>query len=150
MTFCLVAIFVIFIIDSVSGLRIVVIIVLFGFILSILLTWLNFYSYFTYRHVHSVTQWCLTLCDPMGDSPPGSSVHGTFPGKNTGMSYHFPLQWIFLTQGLNPWVSCVGRWILYHWANWETRSNLKCLNVKLFQSLEDLQPNVFSTFLQML
>ena len=23
-----------------------------------------------------VTQWCLTLCDPMDCSPPGSSVHG--------------------------------------------------------------------------
>ena len=23
-----------------------------------------------------VTQWCLTLCDPMDFSPPGSSVHG--------------------------------------------------------------------------
>ena len=26
--------------------------------------------------VCSATQFCLTLCDPMGCSPPGSSVHG--------------------------------------------------------------------------
>ena len=26
----------------------------------------------------SVTHWCLTLCDPMNSSPPGSSVHGIF------------------------------------------------------------------------
>ena len=30
-----------------------------------------------------VTQLCLTLCDPMDFSPPGSSVHGDSPGKNT-------------------------------------------------------------------
>ena len=32
-----------------------------------------------------VAQSCLTLCDPMDCSPPGSSVHGDFPGKNTGV-----------------------------------------------------------------
>ena len=26
--------------------------------------------------VHSVTKWCLTVCDPMDGSPPDSSVHG--------------------------------------------------------------------------
>ena len=31
----------------------------------------------------------LTLCDPMDCSPPGSSVHGDFPGKNTGVGCHF-------------------------------------------------------------
>ena len=38
-----------------------------------------------------------------------------FPGKNTGVPCHFPLQGIFLTQGSNPcFLHC--RWILYHWA----------------------------------
>ena len=37
----------------------------------------------------------------MDCSPPGSSVHGDFPGKNTGVDCHFLLQGIFLTQGLN-------------------------------------------------
>ena len=32
-----------------------------------------------------VTQSCLTLCDPMDCSLPGSSVHGILPGKNTGV-----------------------------------------------------------------
>ena len=32
-----------------------------------------------------VAQSCLTLCDPVDCSPPGSSVHGDFPGKNTGV-----------------------------------------------------------------
>ena len=32
-----------------------------------------------------VTQSCLTLCDPVHCSQPGSSLHGTSPGKNTGV-----------------------------------------------------------------
>ena len=32
-----------------------------------------------------VAQSCLTLCDPMGCSLPGSSVRGDAPGKNTGV-----------------------------------------------------------------
>ena len=41
-------------------------------------------------------------CDLMDCSPPGSSVHGDSPGKNTGVSCHAFLQGIFPTQGLNP------------------------------------------------
>ena len=44
---------------------------------------------------------CLTLCDTMDCSLPGSSVHGIFPGKNTGVGCHFLLLEIFPTQGLN-------------------------------------------------
>ena len=36
------------------------------------------------------------LCNPMDCSPPGSSVHGDSPGKNSGVGYHA------LLQGLNP------------------------------------------------
>ena len=49
-----------------------------------------------------VAQSCPTLCDPMDCSLPSFSVHGIFPGKNTGMGCHFLLQEIFPTQGLNP------------------------------------------------
>ena len=49
-----------------------------------------------------VTQFCLILCDPMDCSPPGSSVHGDFPGRITGMGCHALLQGIFLIQGSNP------------------------------------------------
>ena len=34
--------------------------------------------------------------------PSDFSVHGDFPGKNTGVGCHFLLQGIFLTQGANP------------------------------------------------
>ena len=43
----------------------------------------------------------------MDSKPPCSSVHGTFPGENTGVGCHFLLQGIFLTQEsdlhLLPW-----------------------------------------------
>ena len=46
-----------------------------------------------------------TLCDPMDCSPPGSSVHGDYPGKNTRVGCHVLLLGIFQTQGLKPGVS---------------------------------------------
>ena len=68
-----------------------------------------------------VTQLCPTLCDPMGCSPPGSSVHGIFQARI--------LEWVVTPhsrgssqpRGQTP-VSCIssiGRWILYHYATWE-------------------------------
>ena len=68
-----------------------------------------------------VTQSCLTLCDPMDCSPPGSSVHGDSPGKNTGVGCHVLLQRIFPTQEANneivllvmkmPFESVLMRWM---------------------------------------
>ena len=43
----------------------------------------------------------------MDCSPPGSSVYGIFPGKNTGMGCCSLLQGIFPTQGLNTNLLCV-------------------------------------------
>ena len=48
-----------------------------------------------------VTQLCPTLWDPMECSLPVSSIHGIFPGKNTGVGCHFLLQGISPTQGSN-------------------------------------------------
>ena len=45
-----------------------------------------------------VAQLCLILCDPMDCSPPGSSVHGVSPGKNTEVGCLALLQGIFETQ----------------------------------------------------
>ena len=61
-----------------------------------------------------VTQSCPALCNLMGCSPPGSSVHGILsPSRNTGMVCHFLLQGIFPTQGSNPHLQHCRR-ILYH------------------------------------
>ena len=45
---------------------------------------------------------CPTLCGLVDSSPPGSSVLGDSPGKNTGMGGHALLQGIFPTQGSIP------------------------------------------------
>ena len=49
---------------------------------------------------------------PPAEDPPGSSVHGHSPGKNTGVGCH-ALQGIFPTQGSNTGLPLC-RWILYH------------------------------------
>ena len=46
-------------------------------------------------------QSCPTLCDPRDCSPPGSSVRGIFPGKNTGVGCHFLLHGTF-PPGIEP------------------------------------------------
>ena len=47
------------------------------------------------------TRACVTLCNPTDCSPPGSSVHVDFLGKNTGVGCHTLLQRIFPIRGLN-------------------------------------------------
>ena len=74
---------------------------------------------YKYRHYHhavcSVAQLCPTLCDPMDCSPPGSSVHG--------ISQASMLEWVTISSSRGSsqprdrtHVSCIGRWILYHWS----------------------------------
>ena len=54
---------------------------------------------------------CPTLFDPMDCSPPGSSVHGNSPGKNTAVGCHALLKGFVPTQGSNPGLQHC-RWIL--------------------------------------
>ena len=49
-----------------------------------------------------VAQPCPTFCDCMECSPPGSSVHGGYPGKNIRVGCHALPHGIFPTQGSNP------------------------------------------------
>ena len=59
-----------------------------------------------------IARLCQTLGDTVACSPPGSSVHGDSPGKNTGSGLPSLLQGIFPTQGSNRGLlHC--RWILY-------------------------------------
>ena len=60
-------------------------------------------------HAKSI-QSCLTLCDPMDYSLPGSSGHGNSPSKNTGVDCHDLLQGIFPTQGSNLHFLCLLHW----------------------------------------
>ena len=61
-----------------------------------------------YVHAKSL-QSCLTLCEPMNCSLPGSSVHGILR-KNTGVGCHALLQGIFQIQGSNPVLFCLLHW----------------------------------------
>ena len=63
------------------------------------------------------TQSCPALCNPMDCSPPGSSVHGNSPGKNTGLGCHALLQEIFPTQGWTQVSHIAGRFF----TSWDTR-----------------------------
>ena len=55
-----------------------------------------------------VNQWCLTLCDPMDYSLPGSSVHRILQARV--LACHALLHWIFLTQDQTEVsvISCIG------------------------------------------
>ena len=67
---------------------------------------------------------CSILMDslrPMDCSPPGSSVHGISQARI--------LEWVAISFSRgSSWprdwtrISCIGRWILYHWATWEAPS----------------------------
>ena len=71
--------------------------------------------YWSYYCCCLVAETFPNFCDPIDCSPPGSSVRGISPSKNTGVGCHFLLQGIFPTQEDWTRVSCIGRWILYHW-----------------------------------
>ena len=47
-------------------------------------------------------QSCLTLCDPMDCSLPGSSAHGDSPGKNTRVSCQCPSPGDLSDPGIKP------------------------------------------------
>ena len=65
-------------------------------------------------------QSCLTLCDPMNCSLPGSSVHRILQARI--------LEWVAVPSSrgssqTRAWthfsrVSCIGRWVCYHWCHW--------------------------------
>ena len=63
-----------------------------------------------------VSRLCLTLCNPLGYSPPGSSVHGISQARilewgviSSSRGSSWPRDWIC--------VSCFGRRLLYPWAS---------------------------------
>ena len=80
----------------------------------------TFYNLFKVKSESVSAQLCPTLCDPMDYSPPGTSVHGDSPGKNTAVGYHALLQRIEPTQGSNlGLLHC--RQILYHLSHQESQ-----------------------------
>ena len=84
----------------------------------------------------SITWLCLTLCDPMDCSLPGSSVHGIILARileQVSISFSrgsfWPRDWSYISC-----VSCIGRRILYHWAISEAPSFIiRSVNCSFFQ-----------------
>ena len=91
-------------------------------------TWLSsgeqeLWAWYQQVCVPKLLQLCLTLCDPMDCSPPGSSVHGILRARI--------LEWVVIpfSKGSsqpresswprNPTlsISCIGRWVLYQWCH---------------------------------
>ena len=71
----------------------------------------SFYRFILYVCMHAKSlQSCPILCDPMDCSPPGSSLHGDSPGKDTELGCHALLQGLFLTQGSNSHPFCLRHW----------------------------------------
>ena len=79
----------------------------------------------------------------MDCSPPGFSVHGNFPGKNTRVSCHFLPQGIFQSQGWNPGLlHC--RQILYylsHQGRSDNKTSFKFKRTEIRQRIQIIFPN---------
>ena len=67
------------------------------------------------------------LCDTMDSSSAGSSVHGMFQARI--------LEWVAISSSRGPsqprdqtCISCIGKWILYHWATWKAHIDLQVLS----------------------
>ena len=90
-----------------------------------------------YADTHKLTslcllaaQSCLTLCDPVDCSPPGSSIHGILQART--------LRWAAVSFSRGSFwsrnrihVFCTGRWVFYCWA---TREALIIPNISTYWS----------------
>ena len=66
-------------------------------------------------------QLCPTLCDPIDCSLPGFSVHGMFQARileRVDTSFSWGSSW-HRDQTHISGISCIGQWVLYHWATRE-------------------------------
>ena len=57
-------------------------------------------------HESEVAQSCPILSDPMDCSLPGSSVHGIFPGKSTGVGCHCLLHKVCIERSITKTPKC--------------------------------------------
>ena len=98
---------------------------------------LSSYLFYARVWVHMLTQSHLTLCSSMGCTMPGSSVYGVLQART--------LEWFAISfsrwsspprdHTLVPYVSCIGRQILYHWATWEAQQSSRYMSVPISKSI---------------
>ena len=80
-------------------------------------------------------QSCLTLCNPMDHSLPGSSFPWNFPDKNTAVGCHFLLQEILPTQRSNLH--------LLHFLHWQADSLPLCYLEKQYNKNTHIKEQIF-------
>ena len=87
--------------------------------------WRTVWRFFVVAAVVALLSYRDSFCDPMDCSPPGSSIHGTSQARI--------LEWVAISlprESSQPsnqiCASCIGRWILHHWATiWRFLKKLK-------------------------
>ena len=79
------------------------------------------FNYKSSMCVQSLSHACLTLFDSVDCSPPDSCVNGILQARIlewVAISFSRGFSWL-RDQTHISCVSCIGRWILYHWVTWE-------------------------------
>ena len=104
------------------------------YIVNVPIVVLHFEFYIVFDRINAavlcfVAQQCPTLCDPMDCSPPGTSVLGASPGKNTWVGSHSLLQRNFPTQEVN-WGLLHCRQILYR-LSYQRSPSISICGIKL-------------------
>ena len=93
----------------------------------------------TSNNIILYVQSCLTLCNPIDCSPPGSSVHGILQARILGWVAIPFCKWSSWPRD-RTWVSCIAGRLINVWDTreaqllWEQRSNLNLLLVSLSHS----------------
>ena len=98
----------------------------------------------SFMHVQS----CLTLCDPVDCSPPGSSLHGIFQARI--------LEQVVISYSKGPFqprdqihvscISCIDRQILFHRTTWEAHKNDTAMWKTIRQFLKKLNVEYHSRY----
>ena len=88
-----------------------------------------------------VTQFVSNSLQPHDCSPPGSSVHGDSPGKNTGVGGHALLRGLSQSRDRTQPSCTVGRFCTI----WATREDYWWANMKLVYGRQNNGPSMMST-----
>ena len=94
----------------------------------------------THVFVCLVTQSCPTLCHPKDCSPSGSSVHEILQARileGVAISSSRRSSWLRNWTHIS-YVSCIGRWFLYHYATWVSLMAQRVKNSPAMQEMQEM------------
>jgi len=105
------------------------------------------HTYIKYIYRCLVAQSCLTLCNPLDCSPPGSSVHGIFQARILERVVIFLLWGIFLTRNWTHMscVSCIADVFFTHWAVSEPIYMCVCVYIYISLDFSDMNSSAFDS-----